>query len=65
MADLLHGTSGLGHCTVSMPAGNDILAIDTRSSSSFQAALSCLFLAVIVDPFEVEGVDMAGNVSVD
>lgn len=64
MAVLMHSTSRLGNCTVSFSAGIDIIAIDAWSSSGVKVAPSRLFLALIVDVFKVEGVDMAGDVTI-
>jgi len=49
--------------TVVTPAILDALAVDSRRARGSVAALTSLPAAVIVDPFQVEGVDMAGEVT--
>jgi hypothetical protein len=49
--------------SVSIASALHTLAVDTRSTSSSEAAFSGLLAAIKVDIFEVEGVDVAGNVS--
>jgi len=41
------------------------LAVDAWGTSSSEATLTSLLTAIEVDVFEVEGVDVAGDVSVD
>jgi hypothetical protein len=41
------------------------LAVDARGTSSSEATLTSLLAAIEVDVFEVEGVDVAGDVSAD
>jgi hypothetical protein len=47
-----------------MAARLNSLAEDTWCPSSGETAFACLLAAVVVYPFEVEGVDMAGDVAV-
>ncbi len=46
-----------------MPATLHAIAVDTWGPTGSEAAFTGLFAAVVVDVFEVEGVDVAGDVS--
>jgi hypothetical protein len=54
----------LDNGTIPMAARLNSLAEDTWCPSSGETAFACLLAAVVVYPFEVEGVDMAGDVAV-
>jgi len=54
----------LGDRSVSIASGLHSLAVDTGSTSSSEAALASLVAAIEVDILKVEGVNVAGDVSV-
>jgi hypothetical protein len=62
--DLL-GWDWLGDRSVSIASGLHSLAVHAWGASSSEAALASLVAAVEVDILEVEGVDVAGDISVD
>jgi hypothetical protein len=51
--------------SVSMASALHALAVDTRGTSSSEAALTSLFATIKVDVFEVESVDVAWDISAD
>jgi len=62
------GTSLVGwlnNSPISLTTGLYSLTVNTWRTSCSKAALACLFLAIVVDVFEVESVDVAWDVSVN
>ena len=62
MEGLLHGTCRLSHSAITLTASIDVVTVDAWSLPAGQAPESLLF-AVIVDVFEIEGMDMARDIS--
>lgn len=54
---------GLDNCAIAVAAGLDPLAVDAWGTRCCKAALSCLLSAIVVNPFEVEGVEMPREVA--
>lgn len=68
ITELFAHSSSLGRLhdrTISIASTLDSFAVDTWSTSSSEAALASLIAAIEVDVFEVECVNVAGNVSAD
>lgn len=53
----------LSNRPIPLPTTLHILTINARRTTGREASLASLFAAVEVDVFEVEGVDVAGNVA--
>ena len=50
-------------CAVALTTCLDVVRVNTRSRSGWVAALIGLLSAIVIDVFEVECVQMPGNVS--
>lgn len=57
------GAGGRTHGAVAAAAALDAVAVDAGRTRCGEAALACLLPAVIVDVFEIEGVDVARDVA--
>lgn len=57
------GCGGLGNRTISVSTGLHSVAVNTRGVASGETTLSRLLASVVIHVFEIEGVDMARNVT--
>lgn len=62
---MLLSVGGLDDGAVAMAAGLDAFAVYAGGTRRREAALPGLLFAVVIDIFEVEGVEVAGDVAID